>query len=131
MTKSFNYYEVGSREKYDSLYTSVLKTRGIKDLEQLLNTPRLALEPWQNLNLIHEGVELLVQALNERWVIGLIVDCDNDGMASSAELYMYIKRLYPNADIRVIHHLGKQHGLSDDIDIPTDVQLLVLPDAGK
>lgn len=131
MKKSFNCFEIGSREDYDSLYNSVLKTRGIEEIvEQLLHTPRTVLEPWQNLILIDEGVSLLVKALDEEWVIGLIVDCDNDGIASSAELYRYIKRLYPNADIRIIHHKGKQHGLSNDISIPSDVQLLLLPDAG-
>lgn len=131
MIKSFNYHEVGKREDYDSLYTSVLKTRNIEEVvEQLLNTPRTALESWEHLSLINEGIELLVQALEEGWVIGLVVDCDNDGIASSAELYRYIKRIYPNADIRIIHHKGKQHGLSNDINIPKEVQLLVLPDAG-
>ena len=129
--KTFNYKEVGSKEDCDSLYESVLKTRGIYgEVEKLLHTPYTSLEDWRLLDNIEEGAKLLIEALENRWVIGLVVDCDNDGMASSAEFYRYVKRTYPNADIRLIHHLGKQHGLSDDIEVPSDVQLLVLLDAG-
>lgn len=132
MKRTFKYKEVGCKENYDSLYTSVLKTRGIEEqVHLLLKTPREKMEPWQNLNLINEGADLLVQALNDKWVIGLIVDCDNDGIASSAIFYRYVKRLYPNADIRIIHHKGKQHGLSSDIEVSKEIQLLVLLDAGK
>lgn len=130
---TFNYKEIGSKEMYDTLYESVLKTRGLHGqgvVENLLHTPRTFLEDWRLLNNINEGVELLTNALKNKEVIGLIVDCDNDGIASASEFYRYVKRLCPHADIRILLHKGKQHGISEDIEVPSDVQLLVLPDAG-
>lgn len=130
--RKLKYKEVGSKEDYDSLVEGVLRTRGLDRelVSTLLSTPKESLEDWRNLENIDLGVECLLEALDKEQAIGLIVDCDNDGVASASMMYNYIKRLYPNADIRIMLHTGKQHGLSKDIIVPNDIKLLLIPDAG-
>lgn len=45
-------------------------------------------------------------------------------------IYNYTKQLKPNINIKYYLHTGKQHGLTDDIKIDDDIDLLVIPDAG-
>lgn len=45
-------------------------------------------------------------------------------------MYNYTKSCYPDINIKYYLHTGKQHGLTDDIKIDDDIDLLVIPDAG-
>ena len=133
MKKQFNYYEVGHIEDSTSLYHSVLRSRGLteEDVNLLINTPIECVEDWRHLNNIDKGVDLLVEALENDWKIGLLVDPDCDGVTSSAQFYRYLIKCKPDIKITLLHHSGKQHGLSDDIAIPKDIQLLCILDAGS
>ena len=132
MNKQFNYREVGTKEQVLTLREGVLATRGLKeeDVELLKNTPKEYSESWRNLNNIEEGVDLYLEAVRNYWRIYLLVDTDADGMTSSTEFYRYTKRINPDLDIHILQHNGKQHGLSDDIEVPKDAHLLVILDAG-
>lgn len=55
--------------------------------------------------------------------------CDVDGYTSSAILYRYIKLIKPKANIIFLVHDGKEHGLTKDIVIEDDVDLVILPDS--
>ena len=61
--------------------------------------------------------------------------CDVDGLTSSAILWLYIKSVYPQANLSFIMHEHKQHGLDDKIDwIENNNEkwdLMVVPDAGS
>lgn len=57
--------------------------------------------------------------------------CDVDGLTSSAIFYNYLKEIYPNIDIEYKLHTGKQHGLSEDIIIDDNINLVILPDASS
>lgn len=65
----------------------------------------------------------------------LIVDCDTDGVTSSAIFYLYTKKICPDIQIDYLIHNGKQHGLEDHIDYllncGTHYGLIVQPDSGS
>lgn len=117
--------------KQGSLLDIALANRGltIDRVDQLLNMDKNALVPLETLDNINKGCNVLLSALEQELNITLIQDCDVDGVTSASILYRYIKRAYPEAKIKVIFHLAKGHGTSDDIEIPKDTQLLLIPDA--
>ena len=84
-----------------------------------------------------KGAELLKQAVDDDWKIGLLVDVDCDGMCSATIVRQFLNTQY-NIDPIVYIRKGKAHGLrksaSDDVidDIITyGIQLLIVPDAGS
>lgn len=56
---------------------------------------------------------------------------DPDGYTSAAIMYQYIKLIDKNIEITYSIHNGKEHGLSKDIKIPSNINLLIIPDAGS
>lgn len=63
-----------------------------------------------------------------------VTDCDVDGYTSSAILWLYIKRICPDANLEFTVHEHKQHGLEDKIDWIEDEcrwELVLVPDAGS
>jgi single-stranded-DNA-specific exonuclease len=83
---------------------------------------------------IDAGCDLLRKHIAAEHPIDLLVDCDCDGYTSAAQMYLFIKKLNPNIQIRYYIHEGKQHGLEDqmnklrDID---DLYCLIIPDASS
>lgn len=109
----------------------VLRNRGIDDYEKYLNLDESVLIPYENLDNIHEAVELFMKHFNNKNKIEILVDSDPDGFCSAAMMYSYIKKM--NADYPVdyiLHARAKAHGLDDDIVISDDTKLLIIPDAG-
>lgn len=107
----------------------ILKNRGI-DLD-LFNLDELALEDHYNYDNINEAVELLIRHIDNKSKIVIVADSDVDGATSFAALYLYLKSQYEDIDIEVKIHTGKQHGLSKDIKINDDVDLVILPDSSS
>ena len=66
-------------------------------------------------------------------LIGLIQDCDVDGLTSSAIIYQYRKLVNPKTKINVYIHEGKQHGLEDCWEEFEGIayDLLLVTDAGS
>ena len=109
---------------------SILKSRGIGDVETYLNpTINLLLDP-QLLNNIERGAEELYSCLEANEEIFLQVDSDADGYTSAAILYNYIKRFEPKAKITIRFHEGKQHGVIPST-VPDNTSLVLLPDSGS
>ena len=68
---------------------------------------------------------------NNKDKIEILVDEDPDGFCSAAMIYSYIKKMDDNYPVEyILHTRAKAHGLDDDIVIPDDTKLLVIPDAG-
>lgn len=81
-----------------------------------------------------KGCDLLKKHVFAGHTIDLIVDCDVDGYTSSAQMYLFIKKLNPNIEIRYHLHEGKQHGLEDQIDkllLLNDLYLVICPDSSS
>ena len=68
---------------------------------------------------------------NNRDKMGILIDEDVNGFCSAAEMYLYIKDMDKNYPvIYIMHNKAKAHGLSEDVQIPSDIGLLIIPDAG-
>lgn len=110
---------------------TIFKNRNIDNYKNFLEVTKDDELDYMLLDNIMDGVELLAKHLQENNPIQVVVDSDTDGLTSSAILIKYIKQQYPNSNIEYALHTGKQHGLSEDIEIIDDVKLVILPDASS
>lgn len=109
----------------------MLKNREIEDWNTYLNLDESVVIPYQKLDNIENAVDLFMKHFNEKSKIGILVDEDPDGFCSASMMYLYIKRMDENYPVDyILHTRAKAHGLSDDVTIPNDVKLLIIPDAG-
>lgn len=109
----------------------MLKNREIEDWNTYLNLDESVVIPYQKLDNIENAVDLFMKHFNEKSKIGILVDEDPDGFCSASMMYLYIKRMNENYPVDyILHTRAKAHGLSDDVTIPSDVKLLIIPDAG-
>lgn len=126
----YKLYKDANNDTSDVL-KEVLKNRGIDDHHTYMNLDDSVIIPYKNLNNIDSAVDLFMNHFNNRDKIGILVDEDPDGFCSAAMMYLYIKKTDSEYPVEyILHKRAKAHGLSDDVDIPTDVKLLVIPDAG-
>ena len=111
---------------------SLLRARGIRDIEKFLNPDESCLQDFGDLDHISDGVRS-IEALTPNARIGLIIDCDVDGFTSAAIIYQYLKRLVPEINIDCYLHEGKAHGLEEHIEIIQSIKydLIIIPDAGS
>lgn len=108
----------------------VLKNRGIEDYDKYLNLDDSVVIPYDKLDNINSAVELFNKHFQCKNKIGIIPDPDVDGQCSASEAYSYIKRMDSEYPITILYHQNtKAHGL-DDITVPDDIKLLIVPDAG-
>ena len=114
-----------------NILKEVLKNRGIDDYYTYLNLDESVVIPYQKLDNIENAVDLFMNHFNNKNKIGVLVDEDPDGFCSASMMYLYIKRMDENYPVEyILHKRAKAHGLSDDVIIPNDVKLLIIPDAG-
>ena len=125
-------YKLVNKDIREDYVNELLRERGVIDINTFLCPTEAALQSYQALNNIQDGVNLLVKHCNKNDKIGLVVDCDMDGFTSSAIVYGRLKQAWPDLEITYYIHKGKQHGLQDCWqfwqDYPQD--LLIIPDAG-
>lgn len=109
----------------------VLSNREIDDYRKYLDLDESVVLPYDCLDNMTEAVEMFMKHFNKKNKIGILVDEDPDGFCSASMMYMYIKRMDTDYPIDyILHGRAKAHGLSDDVVIPSDIKLLIIPDAG-
>lgn len=114
-----------------NILKEVLKNRGIDDYCTYLDLDESVVIPYQKLDNIGNAVDLFMNHFNNKDKIGVLVDEDPDGFCSASMMYLYIKRMDENYSVEyILHKRAKAHGLSDDVIIPNDIKLLIIPDAG-
>ena len=114
-----------------NILKEVLKNRGIDDYYTYLDLDENVVIPYQKLDNIENAVDLFMNHFNNKNKIGILVDEDPDGFCSASMMYLYIKRMDENYPVEyILHKRAKAHGLSDDVIIPNDIKLLIIPDAG-
>ena len=114
-----------------NILKEVLKNRGIDDYYAYLDLDESVVIPYQKLDNIENAVDLFMNHFNNKNKIGVLVDEDPDGFCSASMMYLYIKRMDENYPVEyILHKRAKAHGLSDDVIIPNDIKLLIIPDAG-
>lgn len=126
----YKLYECANN-RVENAVQGVLKNRGIEDYEYYLNLDESCLIPYFKLNNIEKGVKLLIKHLVFNNKIGILIDEDPDGFCSAAMMYLYLKKNDNKCSVEYIMHTrSKAHGLSNDVTIPDDIKLLIIPDAG-
>lgn len=126
----YKLYENGNNDT-SNVMEEVLKNRGIEKCSTYLNLNESVVVPYQNLDNIDKAVNLFMNHFNNKNKVGILVDEDPDGFCSAAMMYLYIKRMDENYPVEyILHTKAKAHGLSDDVSIQEDIQLLIVPDAG-
>lgn len=109
----------------------VLKNRGINDYHTYLDLDESVVIPYQKFDNIENAVDLFMKHFNNKNKIGVLVDEDPDGFCSASMMYSYIKKMDEDYPVEyILHERAKAHGLSDDVIIPNDIKLLIIPDAG-
>lgn len=113
---------------------NLLMSRGIDggDLEKILHPT------WGNilnpklLENVEEAAHKILGAVHNKKHIGLVVDCDVDGITSATIIYRYLHEVEPTIEITYFFHDGKQHGLEDCWQkfVDAGVDIVIEPDAG-
>lgn len=110
---------------------TILLNRGVENWKEYLNIDESCINDYSMLENIHEAVLCYISHLDSGSKIHVIVDPDVDGFCSASEIIRYTKKINPEANITYSLHTQKQHGISEDIIIPEDIDLLIVPDAGS
>lgn len=110
---------------------TILLNRGVENWKEYLNINGSCINDYSMLENIHEAVLCYISHLDSGSKIHVIVDPDVDGFCSASEIIRYTKKINPEANITYSLHTQKQHGISEDIIIPEDIDLLIVPDAGS
>ncbi len=109
----------------------VLNNREIDDYSRYLNLDENVVIPYENLDNMRFAVDMFMKHFNQKNKIAVLVDTDPDGYCSAAMIYMYVKRMEAEYPISyILHSRTKAHGLTEDVSIPQDIELLIIPDAG-
>lgn len=113
-----------------------LKALGVEDINLYLNPDVSCLDDVKKYPNMAEAANLLFNAIQNEYKIGLLVDVDCDGMCSATIIRNFLNTYYDIDPIIYIRQ-GKAHGLrasaSEDIveQIKVDnIQLMIIPDAG-
>ena len=110
----------------------VLKNRKITNLEELRNPSELNIIDKYKLDNMVQAVEMIMEAIACGWKIGLIWDCDCDGNTSGALIHNYLHRRFGKLLNMVDYfHTGKEHGISRDVELDDDLDLLIVVDGGS
>lgn len=139
----------GDKTEY-KLYKSVRPDWCISPVKEIMynrgiNTPREQKEwlkaSWDK---IYDWIELdqedmkkacltLFKCIQNDKKVQIVVDSDQDGVASGALLYNYLYSRFPDwveQNLSYLIHTGKQHGLADVMD-NIDCDLVICPDASS
>lgn len=118
----------------DYALQEILIDRGVKDIENFLYpTSKCELDPYKLEN-IDLAADMLLRHLRADNKIMFIVDSDADGVTSSSILWLYIKHIFPKANLNFTMHEHKQHGLDDKIDwleTLNNIDLVICPDSAS
>lgn len=115
----------------DNPKQTILLNRGIGDWKRYLNLNKDCIHDYNLLKNIDKAASCFIKHIDNKSRIHIIVDSDVDGYTSASMVYRYIKHLGKDINITYSLHTKKQHGISDDIEIPKDCGLLIIPDAGS
>lgn len=115
-----------------NILKSILNNRGICDYNKYLNLDNSVEIHYSNLNDIDLAVKCFDNHYSNKNVIGILFDTDVDGITSGSEMLGYIKKMDNSYPVKyILHKRAKAHGLSDDVVIPDDIKLLIIPDAAS
>ena len=114
----------------------VLTNRGmtLPQISKYFNTTDDDIIPPSNLDNLREGVECFLKHVDTTDKTLIVVDSDADGYTSSALLINWMYEKWPTyvlQNVSWVIHEGKQHGISDIMDICREQDFIIIPDAGS
>lgn len=112
---------------------TILRNRGIDDIEHYLNTTDADILSPTLLANMDNGIKMLMRHIKNNDKIYVLADEDCDGYTSASTLINYLHRLFPSyveTNLSYGVHEKKTHGIVIK-DIPTDIGLLIVPDASS
>lgn len=124
---------ISNKIDYLNPINSILKNRGIVDIEEFKNPTEKNLENINNFgDVLIKGKELIEKAMLNNWNVTILFDCDVDGYTSGSLMYQVCVKLGLNTNY--IFHDGKEHGLDDTTlekiqNMNPKPKLLIIPDA--
>ncbi len=124
-------YELKTDNNFSNISDKVLENRNITNLEELKN-PSIenVIDKYKLMN-ICVAVEKLIESISLGKTIGLIWDSDCDGYTSGALMHNYLVTRFPEIKLKDYFHTGKKHGISKDIKLDKDIEVLLVVDAGS
>ena len=130
-----DYELISPRDENASALVQVLMNRGFSKTEivHYLNTTEADLVDPSTIEHIADGAAMLRKHMDNNSKVFIQVDSDVDGYTSSSILMNYIHRINAEwVDNNWIYNLHdtKAHGIIP-LDVPTDVNLVIIPDAGS
>ena len=130
-----DYELISPRDESASALVQVLMNRGFSKTEivHYLNTTEADLVDPSTIEHIADGAAMLRKHMDNNSKVFIQVDSDVDGYTSSSILMNYIHRINAEwVDNNWIYNLHdtKAHGIIP-LDVPTDVNLVIIPDAGS
>lgn len=127
----YKLYENGTND-ITNVVPEILKNRGIDDYETYLHLDDSVIQDYNDLDNIKNAVNTTILALQNGDKIGILIDEDVDGFCSAAMVYSYLNNCKAEKQeiCYILHTKAKAHGLSEDVVIPSDVKLVIIPDAG-
>lgn len=121
-----------------SAVEQILVNRGIlhSDIKKYLNTTDENINSFKLLGeeTLKMGAKMLINCVKNNENCLVVVDSDCDGYTSSALLINYLHDAFPSwteNKVKYFLHSGKQHGLSDCIDLAKKYDLVILPDSSS
>lgn len=114
-----------------SFIDDYLQKMGIEYPQFYMNVTRCHLEEPSRYTNIDEATKRLNVAIDGKQKVGIIQDCDVDGLCSAVIAYQFLKSNC--VEPIVFFHSGKQHGIDDLITeiLNANLDLLIVPDAGS
>ena len=112
-----------------SFIDDYLQKMGIEYPQSYMNVTRCHLEEPSRYVNIDEATKRLKMAIDSKQKVGIIQDCDVDGLCSTVIAYQFFRS--NGIEPIVFFHSGKQHGVNDLMTeiLNAKLDLLIVPDA--
>lgn len=127
----YRLYTNSNNDISSDIIKNFFRCRGIQDYQRYMHLDSSVDIPYDKLNNMDDGIKLFDRHISNESKIGILVDEDVDGFCSASMMYLYVKKICDDYPVKyILHGKAKAHGISKDVTIPDDIQLLIIPDAG-
>lgn len=112
----------------EEIIDTIIKSRGIKDIDEFLNPTEKHLIPNTKLEYIKEARMIVEKGINEKKRFTIHFDTDLDGVSAGTVMYRYLKHYTDNVNYTI--NQGKEHGLiGQNLEQFNDTDILIVVDS--
>lgn len=128
--RSYNIHADCRNMYEDEIFNTILKNRGIKDIDHFLSPTEYDLLPLGLLPNIDIGAKRVIKAIDERQKIGVLWDTDTDGITAGTVITRYLYNFIEKDYVKTFIDCGKKHGLvKADLPRYENLDLLIIVDS--